>query len=207
MKSSEFASILARKTHDLRIACLERLSKEPFQDLYLELKKIHNQTEEEFADSLAQTLTFILFVSKLRGDLCLANPVLRNLYEIASSDVELLRPMIAFVSEAEVTFEKEDPVIHFYEEFLGAYNKKLKNKRGVFFTPRPVVLYIVRSVHELLQREFGLEDGLASTDTWGDLSKRVGGIKIPEGAKESDPFVCILDPATGTGIRAQIPSS
>lgn len=92
-----------------------------------------------------------------------------------------------------------DPVIHFYEPFLAAYDKELKNKRGVFFTPRPVVSYIVRSVHELLQNEFDLKDGLASTDTWGDVAKRIDGLKIPEGTKPSDPFVCILDPATGTG--------
>lgn len=92
-----------------------------------------------------------------------------------------------------------DPVIHFYEPFLAAYDKDLKNKRGVFFTPRPVVSYIVRSVHELLQKEFGLEDGLASTDTWSDVAKRIDGLKIPNGTKPSEPFVCILDPATGTG--------
>ena len=92
-----------------------------------------------------------------------------------------------------------DPVIHFYEPFLAAYDKQLKNKRGVFFTPRPVVSYIVRSVHELLQKEFGLEDGLASTDTWDDVTKRIKGVEIPEGVKASDPFVCVLDPATGTG--------
>ncbi|MDR2674789.1 MAG: hypothetical protein LBC18_07965 [Opitutaceae bacterium] len=63
----------------------------------------------------------------------------------------------------------EDPVIHFYEHFLSAYNKKLKIQRGVFYTPKPVVSYIVRSVHELLQTEFGLEDGLASTTTWGEM--------------------------------------
>lgn len=92
-----------------------------------------------------------------------------------------------------------DPVIHFYEPFLAAYDKDLKNKRGVFFTPRPVVTYIVRSVHELLQKDFGLEDGLASTDTWGDVAKRIAGLEIPEGAAADEPFVCILDPATGTG--------
>lgn len=92
-----------------------------------------------------------------------------------------------------------DPVIHFYEPFLAAYDSKQKIQRGVFFTPRPVVSYIVRSVHDLLQKEFGLVDGLASTDTWGDVAKRVKGFKIPGGAKPSDPFVCVLDPATGTG--------
>ena len=64
----------------------------------------------------------------------------------------------------------EDPVIHFYEHFLAAYDKKLKVQRGVFYTPQPVVSYIVRSVHELLQTEFGLEDGLASTVTWGEMA-------------------------------------
>src|ERR1017187_10312961 len=92
-----------------------------------------------------------------------------------------------------------DPVIHFYEPFLAAYDRELKNKRGVFFTPRPVVSYIVRSVHELLQKEFGLVDGLASTDTWGDVVKRKQGLTLPTGTKDTDPFVCILDPATGTG--------
>ena len=56
---------------------------------------------------------------------------------------------------------QEDPVIHFYEHFLAAYDRKQKVSRGVFYTPRPVVSYIVRSVDELLRSEFGLEDGLA----------------------------------------------
>ena len=57
----------------------------------------------------------------------------------------------------------EDPVIHFYEHFLSAYNKQLKIQRGVFYTPQPVVSYIVRSVHELMQTEFGLADGLSAS--------------------------------------------
>jgi predicted helicase len=68
----------------------------------------------------------------------------------------------------------------------------------VFFTPQPVVSYIVRSVHELLQTEFGLDDGLADTTTWGEMVKRNKDLKIPDGAKPGDPFVLILDPATGT---------
>jgi len=101
----------------------------------------------------------------------------------------------------------EDPVIHFYEHFLASYNKELKIKRGVFYTPQPVVSYIVRSVHELLQTEFGLEDGLASTVTWGEMLERLPELKLPtytdEKGKEvpvskNEPFVLILDPATGT---------
>lgn len=101
----------------------------------------------------------------------------------------------------------EDPVIHFYEEFLKAYDKKLKVQRGVFYTPQPVVSYIVRSVHELLQTEFGLVDGLADTTTWGEMLKKHPGLKLPPLTDEpgetrtispDEPFVQILDPATGT---------
>lgn len=101
----------------------------------------------------------------------------------------------------------EDPVIHFYEHFLNAYNKQLKIQRGVFYTPQPVVSYIVRSVHELLQSEFGLADGLADTTTWGEMLKRHPEMKLPpltDAADEKrtispdEPFVQILDPATGT---------
>jgi predicted helicase len=93
---------------------------------------------------------------------------------------------------------QEDPVIHFYELFLTEYDKKKKIQRGVFYTPQPVVSYIVRSVHELLQKEFGLEDGLADITTWGEMAKWNKDIKIPEGASPVEPFVQILDPAVGT---------
>ena len=94
---------------------------------------------------------------------------------------------------------QEDPVIHFYEHFLAAYDKKQKVNRGVFYTPRPVVNYIVRSVDELLRKEFGLADGLADTTTWGEMAKRHEDLKIPEGTSPAQAFVQILDPATGTG--------
>lgn len=94
---------------------------------------------------------------------------------------------------------QEDPVIHFYELFLKEYDAKKRMQRGVFYTPRPVVSYIVRSVDELLRTEFGLEDGLADTATWGEMAKRHKDLKIPEGTSPDQAFVQILDPATGTG--------
>jgi hypothetical protein len=107
---------------------------------------------------------------------------------------------------------QEDPVIHFYEDFLKEYDPRKRMHRGVIYTPRPVVSFIVRSVHELLQTEFGLEDGLADTITWGEMLKRHPGMKLPtikvfklgssvsvdEPIDPSTPFVQILDPATGT---------
>jgi SOS-response transcriptional repressor LexA len=94
---------------------------------------------------------------------------------------------------------QEDPVIHFYELFLKEYDARKRMQRGVFYTPRPVVSYIVRSVDELLRTEFGLADGLADTTTWGEMAKRHKDLKIPEGVSPDQDFVQILDPATGTG--------
>jgi hypothetical protein len=95
---------------------------------------------------------------------------------------------------------QEDPVIHFYELFLKEYDAKKRMQRGVFYTPRPVVSYIVRSVDELLRTEFGLADGLADTSTWGEMAKRhKDDLKIPDGVSRDQDFVQILDPATGTG--------
>jgi type ISP restriction-modification system protein/Eco57I restriction-modification methylase len=94
---------------------------------------------------------------------------------------------------------QEDPVIHFYELFLKEYDAKKRMQRGVFYTPRPVVSFIVRSVDEILRTEFGLEDGLADTTTWGEMAKRHKNLEIPEGISPNKAFVQILDPATGTG--------
>ena len=94
---------------------------------------------------------------------------------------------------------EEDPVIHFYEYFLDAYDKKQKVSRGVFYTPRPMVSYIVRSVDEILRREFGLDDGLADITNWGEIAKRQKELEIPDDVSPDQAFVQILDPATGTG--------
>ncbi|MFP4500385.1 MAG: type ISP restriction/modification enzyme [Candidatus Hydrogenedentota bacterium] len=94
---------------------------------------------------------------------------------------------------------EEDPVIHFYEDFLSEYDRRRRVERGVFYTPKPVVSFIVRSVHQVLQQDFGLEDGLADTATWGDMRRKFPGMKLPRHASPKEPFVQILDPATGTG--------
>jgi len=127
--------------------------------------------------------------------------------ELGVNDVvEMLRRanMEAVLRDFDDRNPNEDPVIHFYELFLKEYDAQKRMQRGVFYTPRPVVSFIVRSVDEVLRTEFRLEDGLASTATWGEViaaSKNGDGpeIVLPEGAQESDPFVRVLDPATGTG--------
>ncbi|MCR4745755.1 MAG: N-6 DNA methylase, partial [Lachnospiraceae bacterium] len=100
---------------------------------------------------------------------------------------------------------KEDPVIHFYEEFLTAYDKEQKVKRGVYYTPQPVVNFMVRAVDSLLKSEFGLEDGIASTKTKKikyirPSKKRYDGFHRGQVEDTMEvPEVQILDPATGTG--------
>ena len=102
---------------------------------------------------------------------------------------------------------QEDPVIHFFVGFLQAYDKKIRKERGVFYTPQPVVSYIVRSVHEQLITEFGLEDGLADATTWGEMLLRRPDLQLPKltdkpnetrSIAHDEFFVQVLDPATGT---------
>jgi predicted helicase len=87
---------------------------------------------------------------------------------------------------------REDPVVHFYETFLSAYDPLMRDARGVYYTPEPVVSYIVRSVDHVLKAEFGLPDGLADNSK---VAIKTAGSK---GAREVHR-VQILDPATGTG--------
>lgn len=228
----------ARYLHRLAVKQLqEEKASGHLRELYNAFKEalIHDQTEDQFADAFAQTITYGLLTARwIARDMLItsnerftrhtalvylnsANPFLENLFESVLDAKHgqrirllwLVEDIAALLERVDVikvfgTGDAEsdkatDPIIHFYEPFLAAYNKDLKNKRGVFFTPRPVVSYIVRSVHELLQTEFKLEDGLASTDTWGNVQKNFPDLKLPEGVKAEDPFVCILDPATGTG--------
>ncbi len=70
---------------------------------------------------------------------------------------------------------KPDPILYFYEHFLAAYDKVERIRKGVYYTPRPLVDYLVRAVHETLKSVFGRPLGL------------------------TDKGVRLLDPAAGTG--------
>lgn len=122
--------------------------------------------------------------------------------ELGVNDVvEMLRRanMEAVLRDFDDRNPEQDPVIHFYESFLKEYDPEERIQRGVFYTPRPVVSFIVRSVDEVLRRDFKLDDGLADTATWGEMEKRLPGVKRPKGVETDEPFVRVLDPATGTG--------
>jgi predicted helicase len=99
--------------------------------------------------------------------------------------------------------EAQDPIIHFYETFLAEYDPKLRKARGVWYTPEPVVKFIVRAVDDLLKTEFNLKDGLADTTTTTikvktDQSDRRTKSGVVELEKQVHK-VQVLDPATGTG--------
>jgi predicted helicase len=190
---------------------------------------IHDLESDDFADMYAQTISYGLLTARvsrpsglvadnLSDMVPVTNPFLKDLLETfltiggrkgkidfdelgINEVVQLLRDadMEAVLRDFGDKNPEEDPVIHFYELFLKEYDAEKRVKRGVFYTPRPVVSYIVRSVHEMLQKEFGLEDGLADTTTWGELAKRHKRFNIPDGVSPAEPFVQILDPATGTG--------
>ena len=91
--------------------------------------------------------------------------------------------MLSILADFGRRSRREDPVVHFYEDFLAAYDPKLREMRGVYYTPEPVVSYIVRSVNRILQDRFGLPDGLAATTS----------------ERNDEHQVLILDPAAGTG--------
>lgn len=106
--------------------------------------------------------------------------------------------------------DNKDPIIHFYEDFLKEYDSKKKMDMGVFYTPRPVVQFIVRAVDELLKTEFGLVKGLGDTSKVKVRTKELYRAKnstkaeqLKDGAlvevEKEYHKVQILDIATGTG--------
>ncbi|MBI2304688.1 MAG: N-6 DNA methylase [Chloroflexi bacterium] len=156
----------------------------------------------QFADMYAQTIAYGLFAARGTNSegkgftrqnaaylLPKTNPFLRKLFNhIAGPDlddriawlVDDLAEMLAQADMASILRDfgkrtaREDPVVHFYETFLADYDPRVREMRGVYYTPEPVVSYIVRSIDYLLKTRFNKPRGLA------------------------DPNIYILDPAVGT---------
>lgn len=186
----------------------------------------------EFADMFAQTLSYGLFTARLMTDKAASftrieaqrlipksNPFLRNFFlDISSlrledepffSFVEDLVRLLSYTDMHKVLADfgrrtrREDPIVHFYETFLAAYDPSLREKRGVYYTPEPVVGYIVRSVDEILKKEFACADGLADQTAITvknlDTSLRVKGKDTVVRKTAQSHRVLVLDPAVGTG--------
>lgn len=149
---------------------------------------IREQTKEQFADLYSQTITYGLFASRMRckgdfnrehavDDIPRSIGILREMFDYISlgdlptqlewivdeiSDVLSNVDVKRIFSEFFRSRKGEDPIYHFYETFLAEYDPKERERRGVYYTPEPVVSYIVRSLHLILKEKFGLEDGLAN---------------------------------------------
>ena len=186
----------------------------------------------DFADIYAQTIAYGMFAARLHDDtpedfsreeaaklIPKTNPFLRQIFNnLAGNDLD---ERIAWVVDDLVTVflasdlqkimkaygedkRHHDPMIHFYEDFLSEYNPKLRKSKGVWYTPQPVVGFIVRAVDEILQKEFNLLEGLADYST---IEKDVAVEQSYDGrtkdgmkhAMKRFHRVQILDPATGTG--------
>lgn len=183
---------------------------------------IHDITPKGFADVYAQTIAYGMFAARLHDPtlptfsrqeaaelIPKSNPFLRKLFGyIAGPDIDdrikwivdgLVEIFLACnVEEILKNYGKstkmEDPIIHFYETFLSEYDPKLRKARGVWYTPAPVVNFIVRAVDDILKTEFNLPQGLADTSKT-KIKVDVQGKKIEQEVHR----VQILDPATGTG--------
>jgi predicted helicase len=192
---------------------------------------IHDITPKQFSDVYAQTIAYGMFAARLYDSsldtfsrqeaaelIPKSNPFLRKLFQyIAGYDLDVRITWIvdaladifraadvqAILKNFGKATKMEDPIIHFYEDFLTQYDPKLRKQRGVWYTPHPVVNFIIRAVDEILISEFGLPMGLA------DTSKTKIKIPIPThdkrfagGMREVEQEVHrvqFLDPATGKG--------
>lgn len=149
---------------------------------------IHDITPKGFADIYAQTIVYGMFAARLHDPnlpsfsrqeaaelIPRSNPFLRKLFGyIAGPDIDdrirwivdgLVEIFLACnVAEILANYgaatRTENPIIHFYETFLSEYDPKLRKARGVWYTPHPVVSFIVRAVDDILKTEFNLPEGL-----------------------------------------------
>ena len=169
-------------------------------NLMAEFKQVlmSDLTSDTFADLYAQTITYGLFAARTRTRGTFKR---ENAFNNISSSIGILRKLFRYISggdtperlsviiddiasvlavaDIDAVFKGygkngRDPVADFYETFLGEYDPAKKKQHGVYYTPQPVVSYIVRSIDTILRNTFGKPDGLA------DLS------------------VTVLDPAAGT---------
>ncbi len=193
---------------------------------------IHDLTERQFADIYAQTICYGMFAARLHDDtpdtfsreeaatlIPKTNPFLRKVFQnVAAFDVDTSIAWI--VDDLAETFRvtdmpkvmknfgkatgQADPMIHFYEDFLRYYDPKQKKACGVYYTPEPVVHFIVNAVDEILKTRFNLSDGLA--DTSKVTIRQTSNLYTDNRTKDHKKYetreyhkVQILDPATGTG--------
>ena len=226
-KLVERMAATARQVRDnIAAALVAEAGSGPFSTLLGEVRKelVGSVTPGQFADMCAQTLVYGALTSRVTDPVAfgasptlssipLANPFLTAFFEeVHDHAVQLdsedhLEQLVADlkVSNVEAILDKfgatekgGDPVIHFYEDFLAAYDPETKIQVGAFYTPQAAVRHMVGMVDAVLKERLGLPLGVADSTTWGELTARLG-LGLPGVIDPASPFVSMLDPATGTG--------
>jgi len=197
---------------------------------------IHDIDNKAFSDIYAQTIAYGMFAARYHDPtlptfsrqeaatlIPKSNLFLRKLFQdIAGYDLDdrlvwIVEELVSIFLATDVSdimknfgrsTKQENPVVHFYETFLASYNPALRKARGVWYTPQPVVNFIVRAVDDILKTEFNLKDGLADTSKikikvkqpkLDNRSKSTSKIISEEEVEQEVHRVHILDRATGTG--------
>jgi predicted helicase len=203
---------LRRMYESFKKILIHDLTEEQFADMYAQTlvyglfaARYEDKTPENFSRQEARDLiphsnpflrSFFDHITGANFDIRLII-IVNELCEVFKySDVHVL--MNAYVTQKGLSGfddkESADPVIHFYEDFLKEYDAEKRKSLGAFYTPLPVVRFIIRATDYLLEKEFGLANGLSDTTK---IERSV--TKQGKTAKESIHKVQILDPATGTG--------
>jgi hypothetical protein len=198
-KPREFAAFIAPLTRFLRSE-VEQALKQSGSNVGLLAAEwrqyfFPDADDAQFADAYAQTVTYAMLLARLQGAHKLSpaeaaktldknNGLLAKALELLGQDdareelrvgFELLQRVLEALDPAEFLKTKPDLWLYFYEDFLAAYDPKLRKDYGVYYTPREVVELQVRLASELLEKRFGKKLGFA------------------------DDGVVFLDPAAGTG--------
>lgn len=180
----------------------------------------------EFSDIFAQTLTYGMFAARLNDPtpedfsryeamalIPKTNPFLKQLFQYVANNLEdelewMVDDLADLFRSADVAKIMRgygrtgaDPMIHFYEDFLAAYDAGLRKDRGVWYTPIQVVKFIVGAADWALRTRFGLPDGLADRSKVEIEREEIAphGKRMVRKVKKTVHRVQLLDPATGTG--------
>ena len=216
-KDSEKNQELLRIYEMMKQLLVHDLDPEKFADMYAQtlvyglfVARYNDSTAENFSRREARDLVpksnpFLLqFFDHIVGpnfDTRLAY-IVDELCEIFSvSDVQEIVHKHLRVQEESV--DERDPIIHFYEDFLQAYDPQERKKMGAYYTPVPVVRYIIRQVDRILKEDFGIAKGIGSDEMITKTIttqpyRRPGDRKDRTTDEISVPRVQILDPAVGT---------
>jgi predicted helicase len=232
-KLAEMMAAKAALMRDVFLKVVESNEPSVLKDQLSAFKEVlmHNMDEAQFADVYAQTIAYGLFTARLhdktlsdfsRGEALTlipkTNPFLQKLFQyVAGADLDtgiswIVDALCEVFRAADLglilkdfgsTTGRNDPILHFYETFLAEYNPTLREVRGVYYTPEPVVQFIVRAVDDVLKDHFGLKDGLADTSK---TKIQIAGQEVDNRTKTGRKIeerevhkVQILDIATGTG--------